>query len=228
MKKIFWTGLTIGLLLTGIISPANATSFSYSFTVNGGTPVALTPLSGPQTANEYYYYYAFSGHPLFGTEKSTAFFWLWQDTTANLLSLNVIFNKPEVGGTWGKAWFSLSGLPPGWSWTLRDDFDSIDSTTDINPTWGWASTFTDGGVIGGLENSAWDILWTPVSTPNNFYGITNWYFLSAGTSKLGQGFSFSPNSTLTVSAAPVPEPTSLLLMSAGLIGLVGARPKKKN
>lgn len=226
MKSIFLTGLTAGLFLA-LVGIANATGFSYSYTVNGGTPVAITPLSGAQSANAYYDYYGSSGHPSFGTEKSTAFFWLWEDTTNNNLSLNVIFNKPGLGGTGGIADFTLSGLPSGWSWTLEDDGDNVQGSNDLTPTWIWIWLYTDGGVIGGLEHSEWNIVWDALSTSNNFTGISSWYFLTAGADKFSNSFLLSPGSTLTVSAAPIPEPTTMLLMSTGLIVLAGARRKKK-
>ena len=177
----------------------------------------MKPFSSTESAAQYYSFFSGSGHPDFGTEQSTAFFWLWEETDTGILSLNVIFSKEDntTGGA-GRAYFTLSGLPSGWSWAIQDDNGDIGGTTDTTPTWAWDDYNTDGGVISGLEGASWAIDWLVTGNASNFVGITNWYFLSAGDGKYDNAFSLSAGDTLTVSAHPTPEPSTMVLLGISI------------
>ena len=55
---------------------------------NGLTDVGVTPLADAQSAIDYYDYIpTIPGHPLFGPEANTGFFWLYEDTNTGDLSL---------------------------------------------------------------------------------------------------------------------------------------------
>jgi len=214
-------------LLTGSVfalftaTLANATPYTYTFSF-GGASTEITPLSGNETAKEYYDYWSWSGHPDFGTEESTAFFWLWEDTAGNI-SMNAIFSTKDKNLTGsGKAHFTLSGLPFGSSWDLKDDSEwSI-----VNkPTWKWNSKNTDGGIIGSLADAEWNINWFA----DKLNGVDNWYVLSGDSGKYANGFALEEGTGFSISStAPVPEPATMLLFGTGLVGLaVSIRRKKK-
>ena len=234
MKKMILTGLMAGIFFIGTVCSVNAGLYTYSFSLDGVTSTAVTPFTSTESATNYYNYSTASGHPAFGAEEKTAFFWLWEETDTGLLSLNVIFNREDPLNpnnnsttTAGKAYFTLSGLPMGWSWALQDDDEDIDGTYDSTPTWAWNAFNTDGGIISGLQDAEWDITWTADDNPNNFYGVNDFYFISDGSTKKVNSFSLSSIDTLTVSAKTVPVPSAILLFGTGLVGLVGSRIKRK-
>ena len=74
----------------------------YSFSVDGGTDTEIKPLSGTQSAAEYYDFQVVSGggtayesgypNPAYGPENATAFFWLYEETDTKILSIGVTFD----------------------------------------------------------------------------------------------------------------------------------------
>ena len=197
----------------GITQNSNA-GYLYSFSVNGSSSTAINPLSGTQSAADYYAYAGYKPYPAFGTEDKTAFVWLWNETDTDSLSLGIVFDGPGGVGGSGKAFFTLSGLPFGWLWVLQDDYNDFDGgNTDTTPKWRWSNKYGDGGLIGNLENSEWSIDWLA----NYIAGIDRWYFLSDGAAKHDNAFYISAGDTLTISAKQVviSEPYVWMLLLVG-------------
>lgn len=210
----------LGSLFFLALSPyAYASPFNYSFT-NNGTFDYIDPLAGGESAADYYDYYNWDGHPDFGTQADTAFIWLWEDTIDETISLGLIFSDPKKGHK-GKVDLSLGGFPDSAGWVVKDDpndkYTKNASGWDVK--WKWVNKHTDGGVIGGLENAEWDLTLDLGSSS----GIDNWYMLD-GADK-GNAHLLDMSEGLTIhseSAAAVPEPSTILLLTMGAAGLFGS------
>ncbi len=86
-KNLFLFCICLALSIT---TPANASNI-YNFSFDG-TDHTLNPLSGTQSANEYYNYSRPAANPLHGyTADDSAYFWLYDETDTNALSLAVVF-----------------------------------------------------------------------------------------------------------------------------------------
>jgi hypothetical protein len=209
-----------------------AASAAIMYSIEGAAPAQIVdPLADAQTAPDYYDYpfEAASGNPDFGPVDDTVFFWLYTDTGTGDLSLGMIFDKriadgllPDGStGNGGTMNLNTSGMP-GTAF-ISDEDDPGDVTgglIDGNETWGWNRFNTDGAVVSGLEDSTWII----EIDFNSWSGVDGGFFFLTGPSPTDPtAIAFDPEETLVI-IAKVPEPTSLVLLALGLLGL-GARRK---
>lgn len=192
-----------------------ATAYSYSI-INGATNQSVNPLTSAETGAAYYDYTNPSGHPAFGPEKNTAFFWLHENSLNGDITLGMIFNATGSGGSSGSMNLGLTGLPLGWSWSVQDDTNEIgsDGTT---PGWNWISDYTDGGVIAGLDGE-WEISIQRLASS----GIDNWYFLSGpdATNPVKTALNLS-GQNLVIKASAVPLPAAVWFFGSGILAMIG-------
>ncbi|MBC7317950.1 PKD domain-containing protein [Candidatus Bipolaricaulota bacterium] len=126
----------------------------------GATKVAVVPLSGTKTAQEFYDYdsgQSRSRNPL--GEANTAVLFLYREP-AGQLYLFFILGKAEAG-TGGNARFTIKNIPIGADFVFKDDgfyfplFPELSDTytltnEDYAVYWVWGDGRTDGGVLGPL------------------------------------------------------------------------------
>ena len=96
------------------------------YTVSDGTTTTIIdPITNAESASDYYDYgfSAASGNPDFGPEEDKAFFWLYEDTNTNILSLGMIFDKRCTSNctTGGTMQITSSGIPGSASVSVSDD-----------------------------------------------------------------------------------------------------------
>ncbi len=214
------------ILILGIYGIGNASNL-YDFVDGNGNSTVINPFTGSITANSYYDYRSSAGHPDHGyADNDSVYFWLYeQDSGA--LSLNVLFgDNGGDGKVLNSSFFTLSGLPNGWAWTLQDDNPDIGNNTDKTPTWSWNDSKTDGGIIGHLEDSLWNIDWKLDSLVEGGSKSLSWYVLSNDVAQVtATNFSLEIGETITFRSTP--EPATMMLFGLGLLGLAGVSRRKK-
>lgn len=132
----------------------------YFEVTQGTTKVAVVPLSGAKTAQDFYDYdsgQSRSRNPL--GEANTAVLFLYREPAGQLF-LFFILGKAEAG-TGGNARFTIKNVPIGADFVLKDDgfyfplFPELSDTYtktngDFAVYWVWGDGRTDGGVFGPL------------------------------------------------------------------------------
>jgi fibro-slime domain-containing protein len=145
----------------------------------GDRQFEVAPLSGDQTAEEFYDYWNGAAHTATGIERSDVsqlFFWEGPDD----LSLGVLHDTAD-DDTGGAAVFDTDGLPTDYGeWVVQDDPEAFDSPTDTTPAWNWYKG-TDGGVFSGSLDSGFEI----TIDPEFKSGVDEWQILSPGDDPVG-------------------------------------------
>lgn len=194
--------------------------------LQGGTSKGtFEAYSGAITGAANYNKSGSSGAPINGPGDVSAeeqiFF--YYDTTLSRLSFSTIFRK----GTGGNLKWDIAIDSTGnQTVDVTDDsgeFKEIAATgmtENFTGRWNWISSFTDGGVIGGLLDD-WVLTITPISY-NAAVGTEDIQVYDASGSKIG----LAKNTTQTIvfRAAAVPETgTTVALLLLGLGALSGFR-----
>jgi hypothetical protein len=217
MIKAIVTRFAVGLAFVAT-SSAHA-GFIYEVS-DGTTTTQISPIANSQTAAGYYDLFSASGHPAFGAENNKAFFWLYEDTGTNVLSLGMIFDMEDPGNTGsGNITLTTSGFPTGAAVAVSDD--GSETATLINGTerFSWNAANTDGAMISGLEATEWTI----DLAIDSFAGLGNGFFFVDGPATTGSAdipLAIAAGDTITISAremGKVPAPGTLALLAAGLL-----------
>jgi PKD repeat protein len=182
LYKISLYGLFLLLVLATLLMPATAFAqgAGYYTVSQGDKQVQIVPLEGPVSAIDYYKLENSQSNT--GLEKAnTAVLFLYRDTTSGTISLFVLLSG--AGGTAGTATMTLSGVPAGADFLVKDDDLDFRDVWEITPptgsvTWAWDDTKSDGMVLGPLGTDFETTLY-----PQFTSGITTVEFLSgnAGT-----------------------------------------------
>jgi tetratricopeptide (TPR) repeat protein len=141
----------------------------------GECRVQVAPLAGPISTVGYYN--LADGHSKTGLEEAnTAVLFLYRDTTTGTVSLFVLLSGPE--GTAGSMSLTISGVPVGADFLVKDNQINFQDVWEITPptgsvSWAWDEMNSDGMVLGPL-GSGFELSLYPQFTS----GITAVKFLS--------------------------------------------------
>lgn len=160
--------LVVSLSVSGVgfvpARPAAAQQASY-VVEQGGQCTPITPLSGEESAEEFYDYrshnthesnYAYSSHGTTDLQRNdTSSIFLYEGPDG--MSLVIVHDRLGGGTDGGAAEFEIVGLPADGEWTVEDDdysanADDVWTHGDVwsEIAWLWRDDRTDGGAFNGL------------------------------------------------------------------------------
>lgn len=169
--------------------------------INGAIFQPVAPLSKAESAGDYYTYnvpFPSSGDPDFGTVSSVGFIWLYENTLTGNLSLGLIFDRPN-DGSGGTVDMNLAGVPATGFVEVKDDPGNVITVTGAN--WVWSPCCTDGGVIGGLKDSLWEITLSLLDAT----GVDRWFFLNGPSAGSPTPVALNMSEDLVIAAVPSPQ-----------------------
>ena len=122
---------------------------------------------------------------------------------------------------------TVSGSTTNPSMIESDDAGEFKETATDNlfeGRWYYWTQYGDGGVLGSLSGDDWTITIDPVSygTEGNLHSLIAY---SGDSTTIGLDINLTD--AIVLSAAPIPEPATMLLLSTGLLGLAAVRRKIK-
>lgn len=230
--KTFYNSVALLFLILCISAPVKATVMQAD--PNEGTLVTEIE-AGTYNSTEFSTNYSHTFSPWGGLDHSEYYVWALNDYHENAdlsAGLDIVFHNIEnwrVEENWLNLWFfddatSYAGVNSGWN-TYSDGsgwFPRATPENQVNPDWS-AVNATHMGTW-SYEDTTMDVVFS-VSGASLIALMQN-----GGTFGIGidPDCHFTTDKITIESAAPVPEPATILLIGIGLIGLAGTIRKKNS
>ena len=202
----------------------------------GGSQVGtITPYAGGTTGAVNYGYSSASAHPLIGPTPTTgqAFLWFFQGSDG--LSFNVFAGKDNSGTCGGGLGLceqldldiAINGSTTDPGVLLSDDGSELtEPLADMFQMRGNFANNTDGGVMGAIGGSAWEVVVDPLQWVSHDGTNFGTFMVSAigpsGSVALGNGTG-SPADQIIFRPVPEPAPLALLALALPLVMWVARR-----
>jgi len=209
--KVRVLGLSLLLVVAALL--VSATAFAQGegfFTVSqGDKKVAVRPLENPADAVGFYDFRDSIGHT--GKEEmNAAVFFLYKDTLSGAISLFVLLSGP--GGTAGTSTLTLSAVPTGADFRVKDDQSDFRDTWQLTVPTGKASNSWDAGKSDGMVIGPLGTRFTLSMIPQFTSGITTAKFLS-GALAVPETISLNLVDPIVVEATPNEPPVAQFTVS---------------
>ncbi len=182
VPKVSTTGLFLLFVLASLLvvsGAASAAGEGYYTVSQGEKRVQITPLESPASAVDYYKYS--NNRSNTGLEKpNVAVLFLYRDTVSGTVSLFLLLSGPA--GAAGTSVVTLSGVPAGASFLVKDDSADFRDTWEVTPPTGSFSNSWDAGNSDGMALGPLGTEFELTLYPQFTSGITEVQFLSGSVS----------------------------------------------